>query len=54
MKKETILKEIRKEYRCPNCNKLMFKAKLWGNYSIEFLCPRCKNKVLMSKNLAQK
>lgn len=29
-----------KEIRCPNCNKLLFKAT--GNYNIEIKCDKCK------------
>ena len=43
MDKKEILNAIRREMRCPNCRKLIFKYKFWGNYSIQFVCPRCKN-----------
>ena len=49
MKTKEILEAIRKDFRCHNCGKLIFKGKMWGNYSIEFICPRCKNKIEISK-----
>ena len=43
MKTEKILNTIRHDIRCPMCNKLLLKAKFWGDYSIQAYCPRCKN-----------
>lgn len=42
MEKEELYKIIRREIRCNNCNKLLMKLKVWGNYSLQIICPRCK------------
>ena len=49
MKNKEILNAIRKDIRCPLCNKLLKKTKIWENYSIQIVCPRCKNIVEISK-----
>jgi len=42
MKEKEIYKIIMTEHRCPNCNRLLFKGKIRGDYNIETKCPRCK------------
>ena len=49
MKSKELLEVIRKDFRCASCGKLIFKGKLWGDYNIQFICPRCKNKIEISK-----
>ena len=49
MKEKDILKVIMHEIRCPICNFLLLKAKFWGDYSIQTVCHRCKNKVEITK-----
>lgn len=49
MKEEKVLDIIRKDIRCPYCGKLLLKAKLWGNYNLQMMCPRCKNMIELSK-----
>ncbi len=43
MNEKQIYKIIMQEYRCSNCDKLLFKGKIRGEYKIEVKCPRCKN-----------
>ncbi|HIG0360445.1 hypothetical protein [Clostridium botulinum] len=31
------------QFRCPKCNKLLFKYKLHGHLSIEIKCNRCSS-----------
>ena len=35
------MSDLMKEYRCPVCNKLLFKYKLKGNLKVEVKCTRC-------------
>ena len=35
-----------KVFRCPNCNKLLFKYKVIGNTEVEFKCSRCSELVV--------
>lgn len=48
MKVKELLKIIRTDVRCPACNRLLFKAKLKGEYSLEIKCPKCGNIVEMN------
>lgn len=42
MEKKKFFKLIMQEFRCPNCNRLLFKSKMFGDYYLEVKCPRCK------------
>lgn len=33
------------EFRCPVCNKLLFKYRLKGSLSLEIKCTRCDNNI---------
>ncbi len=54
MKLKDVYKIIMQEYRCPNCNRLFFKAKIHGNYGIQIKCPRCKKIIDLSRNIRDK
>lgn len=43
MKLKEYYEKVMTEYRCSNCNRLLFKSKMQGDYHIETLCSRCKN-----------
>lgn len=45
MKEKEIYKIIMQEFRCSGCNKLLFKAKIHGDFKIEIKCPRCKKTI---------
>lgn len=49
VKTEEALKICRTDIRCPRCQRLILKAVLWGAYSIEFVCPRCKCKTQFTR-----
>jgi phage FluMu protein Com len=34
-----------KQFRCPTCNKLLFKYRLKGSLSLEIKCTRCDNNI---------
>mgnify|MGYP003300920234 CR=1 FL=1 len=52
MKEERIYEIIMREYRCPHCNKLLFKAKLRGQFHIETKCtrPQCGKMIIIDNN----
>lgn len=43
MKLKDFYNKVMIEFRCSQCNRLLFKGKLQGDYHIETLCNRCKN-----------
>lgn len=49
MKTRELLNSIRRNINCPNCGRLLFKAKLTGTYSVQIKCPKCKNIIELSK-----
>lgn len=46
--------KIMSEFRCSECNKLFFKAKLHGDYHIEIVCPRCKSLNVLERKSQKK
>lgn len=51
MKIKDIYKILMQDFRCPNCNKLFFKAKIHGNYEIQIKCSRCKKIIELSRQV---
>ena len=43
MKIKDYYEKVMQSYKCSDCNRLLFKAKLRGDYFIQIKCPRCKN-----------
>ena len=43
MKEKDIYKIIMQEHRCSYCNRLLFKAKVHGDFKVEIKCSKCKN-----------
>jgi phage FluMu protein Com len=36
------MSNVMREFRCPECDKLLFKFKHTGSLLVEIKCPRCK------------
>ena len=52
MKTDDVYKMIMRQYRCPYCNRLLFKGKLRGKYHIETKCPRpqCARTIIITND----
>lgn len=49
MKIKEYYEKVSTEYRCNNCNRLLLKAKISGDYYCEIKCPRCKNTTIFNR-----
>lgn len=43
MKIKDYYNKVMQEHRCSQCNRLLFKSKMHGDYRVEIKCPKCKN-----------
>ena len=43
MKLKEYYNKVITDYKSSYCNRLLFKAKLKGDYFLQIKCPRCKN-----------
>ena len=51
MKIKDYYDKVMQPFRCSNCNRLLFKGKLRGDFRVETLCPRCKSKASILKGI---
>ena len=51
MKLKEYYEKVMQEYRCSNCNRLLFKGKIRNNYHLEIICPRCKNLTIFDRKV---
>lgn len=54
MKESDVYKIIMSQFRCSNCNRMIFKGKLRGDYHIEAFCPKCKKITIFARQSIEK
>lgn len=54
MKLKEYYDKVMQSFRCSNCNRLLFKGKLRGDFRVETLCPRCKKLNIIERKIVNK
>lgn len=54
MKIKDYYDKVLAQYRCSNCNRLLFKGKIRGDFRVETLCPRCKKLNIIERKIIEK